>query len=489
MKNIIVALIALPLLYVFLPGCKKDDAGYHKDAGVPSIVIKANDVSLAFPGAEGFGQKISGGRGGKLIRVTNLNDAGEGSLRAAVEATGSRIIMFNVSGTIVLNSPLKVTHDSVTIAGHTAPGDGITLRKYPMTINANNVVVRFMRFRLGDEAGNAEAEAISAYQKKNIIIDHCSISWSTDEAASFYNNENFTLQWSIISESLHNTANPQGTRGYGGVWGGKNASFHHNLLASNDSRNPRFGEIAGSSFAATDLVDFRNNVIYNWSNNSVSGGEAMHINLVNNYYKPGPATSASKAERIFAIDKSLSPTTPEYNKWGKYYISGNVVEGYPNPTADNWKYGVANQFNAAYGLVHDTAITNMKLTTALSISSNVTTHDSTIVLARVLAFAGASLKRDVVDERVIDNVKNGTGSGTANGIINTQGEVGGWPNLQSSAAPTDTDGDGMPDEWEISKGLDPKFKNGSSKNLSNVYDNVEVYINSLVNDITVNQVK
>lgn len=492
MKKITFVFSALPLLYAFLvTGCKKDD-GYHKDAGKPSIVIRSSDAALAFPGAEGFGQKITGGRTGMIWKVTNLNDGGTGSLREAVEAKGPRIVMFNISGTISLESPLKITNDSITIAGQTAPGDGITLKKYPVSIAANNVIVRYLRFRMGDEAV-AAGDAISGYDKKNIIIDHCSVSWSTDELASFYNNENFTLQWSIISESLHNTKGG-GVHGYGGIWGGKNASFHHNLIAHNNSRNTRFGERAGTNFALTDLVDFRNNVIYNWGDNSVHGGEAMNINLVNNYYKPGPATPVSMAARIFAIDKNLTAATPTYNKWGKYYITGNVVDGHPDATTDNWAYGVYNQFHSNYGTVPDSNKTGMKQTTAFAISNNVTTHDAAVAYERVLTYAGAVLTRDAVDVRVVDNVRNGNFSkpgsnGSTNGIIDSHTDADGWPSLKTANAPKDTDNDGMPDDWEVSRGLDPNYPNGHSRNLSNVYDNVEVYINSLVSDITASQVK
>jgi len=491
MKKISFAFSALPLLCsLLLMACNKNES-YHKDPGKPNIVIRSTDAALAFPGAEGFGRAITGGRGGKVIKVTNLNDAGAGSLRAAVETKGARMIIFDVSGTINLSSTLKIANDSVTIAGQTAPGDGITLRKYPVVIAANNVIVRYLRFRMGDEAVQV-ADAAAGHDKRNIMIDHCSMSWSTDECASFYNNENFTLQWSIISESLHNTVN--GAQGYAGIWGGKNASFHHNLLAHHDSRSPRFGERAGTDFALTDLVDFRNNVIYNWENNSVYGGEAMRINLVNNYYKPGPATPSSKAERIFAIDKTLTPNLPTSNLWGRFYITGNVVDGHPNPTNDNWTFGVYNQFHSNYGVVPDSSKTNMKLAAAHNISSNVTTHDAATAYERVLTYAGSAKSRDAVDVRVVDNVRTGTFSytgskGSDNGIIDAQGDVGGWPELKSLPALKDTDNDGMPDEWEVARGLDPEYPNANSKNLSTSYDNVEVYMNSLVQSITENQVK
>ncbi|MBX0332636.1 pectate lyase [Pontibacter sp. HSC-14F20] len=452
--------------------------------------VPINETALAFPGAEGFGKDATGGRGGKVIKVTNLNDSGTGSLRAAIAAAGARIIVFEVSGTITLNSRLTINNGDLTIAGQTAPGDGITIRHYPVVVNADNVIIRFMRFRMGDAAGQ-EADALEGRFRKNIIVDHCSMSWSTDECVSFYANENFTLQWCIISESLRNSAHAKGAHGYGGIWGGKNASFHHNLLAHHDSRNPRFGEEAGKAFALTDLVDVRNNVTFNWGNNSAYGGEAMNINIVNNYYKPGPVTT--KKERIFSIDKNKNVGTEVYDIWGKFYIDGNVVEGSARATNDNWTYGVYNQFHGSYGTVSAADKAAMRLESPHPIHNNVTTHTAEVAYQRVLAFAGASLVRDAVDVRVMDNVRNNSftapgSSGSTKGIIDSQEDVGGWPELKSKPAPKDTDGDGIPDEWEIAHNLDPS-KPQDKRNLSTAYDDIEVYINSLVHDIIKEQVK
>lgn len=456
------------------------------------VAIEEN--AYAFPGAEGFGRNVTGGRGGAVIKVTNLNDAGPGSLRAALATPGKRMVVFEISGTITLNTALNLNQGDVTIAGQTAPGDGITLRKYPLNVRSNNVIIRYMRFRMGDEAG-IEADAIGAFEYRDIIVDHCSMSWSTDECVSFYNNDNFTLQWCIISESLRVSAHAKGAHGYGGVWGGKNASFHHNLLAHHDSRTPRFGERAGTAYALTDLVDFRNNVIYNWGNNSVYGGEAMNINLINNFYKPGPASG--NPDKLFSIDKNKISGTAVYGIWGKYFFNGNVVDGRPDPTNDNWTYGVYNQFHSSYGTVSQADKDAMKLSAPLAVDNNVTTHTATVAYQRVLDFAGASLKRDAVDIRIIGNVKDKTftahgSSGQANsrnGVIDNANDVGGWPVLQTSPPLPDTDGDGMPDSWESSKGLNPAVPDANGNNLSTGYTNIEVYVNSLVDKITTDQLK
>ncbi|MFZ5939812.1 MAG: pectinesterase family protein [Bacteroidota bacterium] len=444
----------------------------------------------AFPGAEGHGKYTTGGRGGRVIYVTNLLDNNQpGSLRYAVAQTGARIVIFKVSGTIQLTSALNIANDNITIAGQTAPGDGITLRDYPVYIGADNVIIRFIRFRMGDAAAQ-EGDALGGRFKKNIIIDHCSASWSTDECVSFYQNENFTLQWSFITESLRNSVHDKGSHGYGGIWGGKNASFHHNLMASHDSRNPRLGEVKGDAFALTDLVDLRNNVIYNWQGNSAYGGEAMHANFVNCYYKPGPATT--KYERIYSIDKLLETGYPISNIWGKYYIDGNVLATSTRATDDNWTYGVYNQFAAQYTVTTEEKEA-MRLAEELD-PGEVYTHTAEEAYERVLKFGGASLVRDDVDLRMVHDVSTGTatymtgGNGSVNGIIDTQTAVGGWPVLNSLPPPTDTDGDGMPDDWETEKGLNPGNAGDAQLiTIDGLYPNLEVYLYSLVDSIISNQ--
>lgn len=457
-----------------------------------NVLVPVNETAIAFPGAEGFGRNATGGRGGKIIKVTNLDDAGTGSLRAAIDASGPRIVVFEISGTIALKSRLVIRNNNITIAGQTAPGDGICLRNYQVTVDADNVIVRYLRFRMGDTE-KEEGDAFGGRFHKNIIVDHCSMSWSTDECVSFYANENFTLQWCIITESLRNSVHGKGAHGYGGIWGGKNASFHHNLMANHDSRNPRFGEEAGKAFALTDLVDMRNNVFYNWDpTNNAYGGEAMNVNIINNYYKPGPAST--KKERIVSIDKNKITGTEVYDVWGKFYINGNYVNESTRATDDNWTYGVYNQFHGSYGIVSDADKLAIKLRAPLPIDNNVNTHTALLAYDKVLDYSGAGLKRDAVDTRTVLHTRNKTfykpGSmGSANGIIDTQADVDGWPILASLAAPVDTDGDGMPDDWETAKGLDPKLANAGGRNLSTGYDNVEVYINSLVAAIVANQAK
>lgn len=477
--------------------------------------VQVQETAIAFPGAGGFGMNATGGRGGKIIKVSNLEDSGPGSLREAINSVGPRIVVFTVSGTITLKSNLSIKNGDLTIAGQTAPGDGICLRDYPVSVDADNIIIRYMRFRMGD-AAKQEGDALGGRFHKNIIVDHCSMSWSTDECVSFYANENTTVQWCLIAESLRNSVHGKGAHGYGGIWGGKNASFHHNLLAHHDSRNPRFGEEAGKAFALTDLVDVRNNVIYNWGSNSMYGGEAMNINIVNNYFKPGPATTANngatKQARIYSIDKNKILGTEVYDTWGKFYIAGNYVDGFQNATEDNWTYGVYNQFHGSYTTyappctdVTGTTVacayripvtegdrTGMKLNTPHNINNNVVTHSAETTYLKVLDFSGASLKRDAVDNRIINDVKNKTfmakgSNGSSNGIIDTQSDVGGWPVLNAAAAPLDSDGDGMPDEWEVANKLDPKKANANGRDLSTGYDNIEVYINSLVKNITESQ--
>lgn len=450
--------------------------------------IKSNKV-LAFPTAEGFGQYVTGGRGGNVYFVTNLNDHGPGSFRAAIEANGPRYILFEVSGNIELESELVITNGDLTIAGQSAPGDGICVKNYSVRINAENVIIRFLRFRMGDEYRQAE-DALHIRFSKDIIIDHCSMSWSIDECVSIYHNENTTLQWCIISESLNNSFHPKGKHGFGGIWGGKNASFHHNLLAHHNSRNPRLGEVINDNFALSGLVDIRNNVIYNWGYNTCYAGEGMNVNFVGNYFKPGPASKIKN--RIISIDKSLKKDFVIYNIWGKFYVEDNYIEGNNNVTENNWTYGVRNQFNEKYGTVSDAVANRIRLLKPLPISENVYTHSVRDAYSKVLRYAGASLNRDAVDLRIINDVKNTTfwhkGSKGSNlGIIDSQFDVGGWPLLKSKPKETDSSHDGMPDKWKILNKLSVNKFDAVGHELHPVYDNLEMYLNELVYHLTTNQ--
>lgn len=425
---------------------------------------KPEGEAIAFPGAEGFGKIATGGRGGKVYTVTNLKDSGAGSLREALNATGARTVVFAVSGTIELNSSLSIRNGDLTIAGQSAPGDGICIRNYPVTVDADNVIIRYMRFRMGD-AKAVEGDAFGGRNRKNIIIDHCSMSWATDEVASFYDNENFTMQWCLISESLNESVHVKGAHGYGGIWGGMGASFHHNLLAHHNSRNPRF---CGSRFhgqPAKEVVDFRNNVVYNWGGNSSYGGEEGNHNMVNNYYKAGPATPSSKSSRI------INPSMSAENGYGKFYVTGNHVAGYAAVTAENWNGGVQGA-----------TISEVKANNAFPVTA-IPEQSATDAYQEVLGKVGASLRRDAVDARVVADVRAGTGSAgkSGNGIIDSQEDVGGYPVLTSEPAPADVDKDGIPDAWETQNGLSPSQPNDSRYYKKGTpYTYLEVYLNSLV---------
>ncbi|WP_375181607.1 polysaccharide lyase family 1 protein [Chryseobacterium sp.] len=456
-------------------------------AGIFSIATNAEAQNiLSFPGAGGFGRYTTGGRGGKVYFVTKLTDDGsEGTLRYALNQKGARYIVFKTGGTIYLDSPLKIKEGNVTIAGQTAPGDGITVANYETFVAADNVVIRYIRFRMGDQK-KFEGDAFGARFIKNLIVDHCSMSWSTDETVSVYANENTTVQWCIIAESLRNSVHQKGAHGYGGIAGGKYASFHHNLYAHHDSRNPRLGEYAGSKFALTDLTDFRNNVIYNWGHNSIYGGEGMNVNIINNYYKPGPATISR--QRIVAIDKNEKPETEVYNIWGKYYINGNVIEGNPEVSKNNWTQGVFAQIKPSYHLT-DQDKNKIKINQPHDIQNNIKTHSAKEAYEKIVQIAGAALIRDAVDLHILKDVKNGSftyegSKGSTNGIIDSQKDVGGFPDLKPGTALPDSDHDGMPNEWEIKNKLNPEAANANGKDLDKNYDNIEVYFNDLVKNIT-----
>lgn len=463
-----------------------------KPGGEEEPTPQQQDI-VAFPGAEGGGVYSKGGRGGEVIYVTSLEDkTTPGTLRYAVTQPGTRTVVFGVSGTINLSRALEIAEGALTIAGQTAPGDGICIAGYPVIVKANDVIIRFLRFRMGD-LNNVEADALSVNDCQNVLIDHCSFSWSTDECVSCYGNTNFTLQYSIISESLRISVHGKGKHGYGGIWGGTNASFHHNLLAHHDSRNPRFDHDYVNVKCAGP-IDYVNNVVYNWGSNSSYGGEGSskgaggrHINMVNNYYKYGPATSSGVKSRIIdpwvACDNCTNSSEGKVPPGGTLippviYLSGNYVYGYADVTADNWK-----------GSSHQDA--EIKASTrwkgGLTLLSNEQTAEE--AFETVLAKAGCSLHRDALDARIVDEVRNGTATkkgskGSKNGLIDTPSDAGGYPELKSEEAPADSDGDGMPDVWENEHGLDRlKYSDGKLCTLDKNYTNLEVYLNSLVADL------
>ena len=446
------------------------------------------DTVPAFPGALGGAKYITGGAGGTVYVVTSLDDQPfEGTFRYAVTRPGRRTIVFAVSGVIELSSKINITNGDLTIAGQTAPGDGICIKNFPIEIRANNVIIRFLRFRMGD-VRNVEDDPLSGTNQRNIMIDHCSMSWGTDETSSFYDNENFTMQWCIHSEGLRNSVHSKGAHGYAGIWGGKMASFHHNLLAHHDSRNPRFCGSRYSNRPDLEKVDFRYNVIYNWRGNSGYAGEGGSYNMVNNYYKPGPATYSRGTNqvtyRIFQPYSDDGSNSQPRGVYGRFYVAGNVMANtntsLPNVTANNW-----------HGMHYSTTnMPDLKVDEEFSFF-NFPFKTAEQAYEDVLEKAGASFPRDAVDIRIVNEVREGkytfTGSnGSTLGLIDSQNDVGGWPayNFSASIVPLDSDGDGMPDAWEDAHGLNKFDKSDAAHyNLSPSYTNLELYYNSLVNHL------
>ena len=462
---------------------------------IPSTILSQTP---AFPGAEGGGKYVTGGRGGTVYFVNTLEDTNtgntttrEGSLRWCLGRSEARTIVFKVGGTIALKSNLSISSGNLTIAGQTAPGDGICVKNYPVNINADNVIIRYIRFRLGDEIPSANpgssgswdgADAIWGRYRRNIILDHCSMSWSIDEVASFYSNENFTMQWCYITEALNKSFHGKDNHSYGGLWGGKNASFHHNLLAHNNSRNPRFNGWKRSGLEYTnpqdeERLDFRNNIIYNWGGNSGYGGEAAgKYNIVANYYKPGPQTSSGSRSRIVNVD--IDGGTAFQPRWGKFYVTGNYFHNNTSVTSNNWN-----------GVTYASGVDKVACRADVPFENiQIPQHTAEKAFEKVLAYGGASLVRDAVDTRISGEVLNGTftytGSKTGyKGIIDSQVDVGGWPAYKSGTPPADSNSDGIPDGW-----LETNYS-GKTANQANEegYTYLEVYLNSIVADITYNQ--
>ncbi|MDE6655344.1 MAG: pectate lyase [Muribaculaceae bacterium] len=478
-----------------------------------SAAAQATDEQLpAFPGAEGYARYITGGRGGKVYHVTRLDDdSKEGSLRWALSQASPSTIVFDVSGTIHLKSQLNISKSNTTIAGQTAPGDGICVADYPVAIKGNNVIVRYMRFRLGNAnvtVNGADGwDAFGAMDKSNLMIDHCSVSWSIDECCSILGNKNTTLQWSIISQSLVNAGHSKGNHGYGGNWGGSGASFHHNLMVHHTSRTPRFGP--RQSTQKDERMDYRNNVIYNYGGNGCYGAEGMNANLVNNYYKPGPGTpSGTKGKRILKIDIRTEDYVSRYpafapmlHVWGKFYADGNVNSLYDDVTADNWANGIYNQIdkNSCDKTWSDETADSIRLSRPIDFIYT-TTHSAEDAYSLVLDYAGASLHRDSHDALMVSDTREGvasyTGKNLGKGFINTQDDNrpadaaddwSAWPLLETTEAPVDTDRDGMPDAWETENGFDPADPEDRNTVMPDGYTALEHYINGLVEEITIAQ--
>ncbi|MGE4587403.1 MAG: polysaccharide lyase family 1 protein [Mangrovibacterium sp.] len=421
---------------------------------------------LAFPGAEGFGSFALGGRGGKVLEVTNLNDHGPGSLRAAVESSGPRTVVFRLSGTIELASMLTVTNPYLTIAGQTAPGDGICLKNFPLHLKeTHDVIIRSIRIRPGTGSGliGSEIDGIELRKSRNVIIDHCAVSWTVDECInSWHDNKNITVQWSLFSEPLHHSIHEKGAHGYGGSLGGKNASYLYNLIAHAPGRNP---SVAGNNQSMTENMDFRNNVVFNYGHRSCDGKPGS-INFVGNYYKPGPATEKSISRRLVRIDNA-----GKYGFQSRWFIDGNYIEGYPESAEDNWEHAVewdrgtspeVNRHRNPFPVV------------------NTTTIQAREAFALVQEKAGVIVPgRDSHEKRIIREL-SGKQPVRGTGVVNTVEEAGGWPELKTKKAPADTDHDGMPDLWEKKNGLDRKDPaDGSFDRNKDGYTNLEEYLNSL----------
>ena len=451
---------------------------------------------LAFPGADGAGKYTTGGAGGTVYTVTSLADDGsEGTLRWAISKKGPRTIVFAVSGIIELQKALKLSNGDVTIAGQTAPGDGICLKNYTFSIQADNVIIRFIRSRMGvdiKQKGDDAMNGTKAHQ--NIIIDHCSMSWCTDECATFYDNRNFTLQWCIISESLANSIHEKGAHGYGGIWGGQPATFHHNLLAHHTNRTPR---LCGSRYTGRpedEKVELFNNVIYNYGSDGAYAGEGGSYNFINNYYKPGPFSATKGSfKRLFTAYADDGKNNNKAGVHGVFYFKGNYMDPTCPKLTDKQKEALYKvNMDNSYGLVikKDFATEKEVLSKkACDIAEHTSLQPAKKAYKDVLEFAGASYRRDAIDQRIVDETLKGTytyeGShGSTNGMIDQPSDVGGWPEYKSETALVDTDGDGIPDEWEKKHNLNPNDpSDGAKYTLSPEYTNLEIYMNSLVNHL------
>jgi pectate lyase len=488
---------ALPEIEAWAKKGKPYIPGAAKPEDLPQAKIPA------FPGAWGGGMYSFGGRGGKVIVVTNLNDSGPGSFRDACEQGGPRIVVFNVAGIIKINAVIKIRAPYITIAGHTAPGDGVCIAGNTVEIDTHDVVIRHMRFRRGKLVADDRDDALGGNPVGNIMLDHLSTSWGLDEGVSIYrhmyqpedgskalklNTVNVTIQNTISSEAL-NTYH----HSFGSTIGGLNATFHHNLWANNAGRNPSIG--------MGDTFTFVNNVVFNWRHRTMDGGGGMiKINVISNYYKPGPGTP--KTHMAYRLVK---PETNRDGGHGRVYASGNVVDGNAEVTADNWAGGVQLE-------VQDRVTTSPELLAGLRANEPFKHAPLPIQSAEkayefVLANAGATLpRRDAVDERIIKGVRTGVippqkiadgsvelaklygyaqrwtdvlADGVEKGFITNPAEVGGYPDYQG-APYKDSDGDGLPDDWEKKHGLNPNESADATTDLNgDGYTNIEDFINGL----------
>ncbi len=479
-KNFLMAAFAMCALTL---SAQNAPSGYVSGQMPPHPTRLPEVVIPAFPGAWGAGMFTAGGRGGKVYLVTNLNDKGPGSLREALEAEGPRIVIFRVAGLIDLDTDLNINNPYITIAGQTAPGDGICI-KGTLNINTYEVILRHVRVRRGIPEGGQGDDNIGGNPDHHIIVDHCSASWGMDENLSLYRHmrpsadgktqikdptKYLTVQWCISSEAL----NAKG-HAFGGTWGGTPSTFHHNLFACNTARNPSIG-MSGD-------FDYRNNVVFNWRHRTCDGGdETSQVNFINNYYKPGPGTNENMRGTIIRLEQRhmYSPGSAwaagdwyntEFNpanRPGKWYVAGNVLDGNDEVTADNWK-GVSGPKDIARV---------MTPFVGWPVAPFQTAYDA---YEAVLANVGATLpKRDAVDARVLEMVRSGK-TITETGIISSVDEVGGYPDytFKKSDVVKDSDNDGMPDEWEKANGLDPKDASDAAKDNDNDgYTNIEEYIN------------
>ena len=469
----------------------------------------------AFPGAEGGGMYTVGGRGGKVLVVTNLNDSGEGSFRWACEQGGARIVVFNVAGIIRLETPIVVRAPYITIAGQTAPGDGVCIAGQTFQIDTHDVIIRHMRFRRGETMSWHREDSFGGNPVGNIMIDHCSCSWGLDENISFYRHmydpsEGFyearAEKYPTVNVTIQNTISAKAldtyNHAFGSTLGGENASFMRNLWASNSGRNPSVGW--------NGVFNFVNNVLFNWSGRSVDGGDyTAMFNMINNYYKPGPATPKKSPVRHRILKPESGRSKHPYKQYSRVYAHGNIVEGNPEVTADNWNGGIQIEGQRdTEGFTEQMRMSRPFAMPYLRIMSASEAYDY------VVKNAGANIpRRDKVDEIVVNEVitgeiyyakdaakypgdtwglveKSQASDGSFRyrrmpadsykvGIITDPRQMGGYPEYKGEPR-QDTDGDGMPDAWEKANGLNPNDASDANGDCTgDGYTNIEKYINAI----------